>query len=273
MRSKQLTLTVMALTLCAAGGCPTTPPDDDSAMDTAGEPSTTSDPALDAPTGADGAGGVSDIVPSANLDGGWTVPASTLGACIVVSDRAITSVNNSCAASLSRFEVDQVVAVRREQNNADAAAQIQLVLADAEANGLSQQAIAAQIDAISENNRQANFSDAVAAHLSNAESRLLIGQAELTSLVSAVESAALGRTDFLALARRALDASNVRVFLASAPSSAASEGDQFVWVVQFTHPDGMTGVMTFNLRRLSDEFLQGEVIVGISTVAVSMLRQ
>lgn len=264
MRSKQFALTVMALTLCAGGGCPTTPPD---------EPSTTGDPALDDPTGSDGIGGLPDIVPSANLDGGWTVSASTLGACIAVSGGAITSVNNNCSASLSRFEVDQVVAVRREQNNVAAAAQIQLVLADADANGLSQQALAEQIDAISEANRQANFSDAIAAHLANAESRLLIGQAELTSLVSAVESAALGRSDFLAVARRALDASNVRVFLTSAPSSAASDDNQIVWVVQFTHPDGMTGVMTFNLRKLSDDFLQGEVVVGVTTVPVSMLRQ
>ncbi len=256
MRSNQIALTLIALAVYAVGGCPTTPPDDEPAMmETVAEPSTTSDSALDAPTGFDGAGGLPDIVVPPTLDGGWIVSASSLGTCMTVSGGAITSVNNSCGVSLSRFEVDQIVAVRTEQNNAAANAQIQRILDDAGDRGLAPQAIAARIDAISEANRQANFLDALDAHLSNAESRLLIGEAELNSLVSAIESAALGRSDFLGIARRELDASSVRVFLASAPTGAGIEGDQVVWVIQFTYPDGMTGVMTFDLRRLSDEFL------------------
>lgn len=268
MRSKRLALTMMTLAMCAVAGCPTTSADDDPA-----DPSTANDPALDAPTDSDDAGESPEIVPPADLDGGWTISTSTLGTCVVVSGGAVTSVNNSCGASLSRLEVDQIVAARIEQNNSVAAAQMQRVVDDAAASGLSPEAVAAQIDAVGEANRQANFLDALDVHLSNAESRLLIGEAEWNNLVSAIESAALGRPDFLAAARGQLGTSTVRVFLASAPDGARSEGDQVVWVIQFRFPGGGTGEMTFEMRRLSDDFLQGTVVAGISSVAVSMIRQ
>lgn len=275
MRLKRLTLTIIALSMVAGGGCPTTTPDEDpGTAGTGADPSAGDDPALDGQSDLDdGASGLSDAGLPAEFDGGWSVSASTLGACFVVSGGAITAVNNSCGASLSRLEVDQVVAVRNEQNNAAANVQIQRVRDEAVVSGLSPEAVAEQINAINEGHRQANFLNALDAHLSNAESRLLIGPTELNSLVSAIESAALGRSDFLAAARSRLDTSTVRVFLSSSGNGAESDGDEVVWVVQFRFPGGGTGAMTFNLRRLSDSFLQGEVDAGISTVAVSMFRQ